>query len=446
MRVYNWKPYAAVFAKHCSDWNGKDARNKAVEICSAETLPIGPDHLRMYLSAWFRDNLCADTEQGDTVIHNGGESKSSWEEGKDSASFEYKGPQKISNFDEALEHCGVDLSVWEVERKVFNSWDTTLKDKAGNIVTRTNYQYKLWFKRKEAAQSPAKQAFERLIEKLDTYKAPIFQPLHGKRTGTLGIINIFDAHLDKLCRAIETGAESDSSLSENIRTFEQCFNVLLSDVSKSQPETIVIPLGNDLQQTIGPQNTTKRGTPQDVTDHFHDASDRIMWLILRCIDKARQIAPVKIIMIAGNHDEDAVYNLGRILQGTYRGIDTVEIDNSRTQRKYLRWGLNLFGFAHGDKEFNKVDKLPVTMSLERRADWAEIRFAEWYLGDKHHKQEHKFMRVKDFAGATVRFLRSISGDDKWHVDEQWIGVPKSAEAFIWSKDKGMVGTHQYNIL
>jgi hypothetical protein len=445
MRVYNWKPYATIFEQYCAEWDGKNAAAKAREISSSEALPIGPNELRMHLGAWYLDRFCADNEQGDTVVHNQGESKSSWEEGKDSASFEYKGPQKISNFEDALAHCGVDLSVWEVDRKVFNSWDTTLKDKAGNITTRTNYQYKLWFVRKALTVSPSKQAFERLIDKLDTYKAPIFQPMFRGNTGTLAILNIFDAHLDKLVRAIETGGE-DASLDENIRKFEQCFNTLLSDIAKGKPEKIVIPTGNDLQNTIGPVNTTKRGTPQDVTDHFHDASDKILWLLLRCFDKARQVAPVEIIMIAGNHDEDAVYGLGRALQAAYRDVEGITIDNSRTQRKYLRWGLNLFGFAHGDKEFNKIDKLPVTMSLERRADWAEIKFAEWYLGDKHHKQEHKFMRVKDFAGATVRFLRSISGDDKWHVDEQWIGVPKSAEAFIWTKDKGLITTHQYNIL
>jgi hypothetical protein len=53
MRVYNWKPYASVFERYCSDWDGKNATAKAKEISSTETLPIGPNELRMHLGAWF---------------------------------------------------------------------------------------------------------------------------------------------------------------------------------------------------------------------------------------------------------------------------------------------------------------------------------------------------------------------------------------------------------
>lgn len=85
--------------------------------------------------------LCPDTF-GDSEQRNVTESA-------EEAVYEYKGTKRITSFDEAVKHCGVDLSVWEIEKKVFNAWDVTMKDKAGMPVTRTNYQYKLWFKRKE---------------------------------------------------------------------------------------------------------------------------------------------------------------------------------------------------------------------------------------------------------------------------------------------------------
>lgn len=68
---------------------------------------------------------------------------------KGEAEWEYKGETVITTLQDALKFSQVDLSKWEVERHVFNSWDVTMKDKDGNSFKRTNYQVKVWFIRKE---------------------------------------------------------------------------------------------------------------------------------------------------------------------------------------------------------------------------------------------------------------------------------------------------------
>ena len=55
------------------------------------------------------------------------------------------------------------------------------------------------------------------------------------------------------------------------------------------------------------------------------------------------------------------------------------------------------------------------------------------------------MRNKDFIGCSVRFLRSISDIDKWHNDNCYIGIPKTAEVFIYDKEKGLKGNFPLNI-
>jgi hypothetical protein len=257
------------------------------------------------------------------------------------------------------------------------------------------------------------------------------------------IINLFDAHIDKMCYIDET--DKNSSVEENIRIFEMVFDELLTQCLVEEPEIIYFPVGNDFYNTNGSSNTTKRGTPQDVGIKSEESFKIGLNLYRRCIDKAAQKAKVVIPVIKGNHDQDKVFYLGVALEIAYEGNPHVVIDNTRHQRKYYKYGQNLFGFAHGDKEKNKVNNLPLLMAEERKQDWADTTYREWYLGDIHHKQEYKFMRGKDFIGCMVRFLRSIGTSDVWHYDEGYIGVPKTAEAFIWKKSGGMTGNLLKNI-
>jgi len=74
----------------------------------------------------------------------------SWDEKEGSAVYEYKGERSIRTLEEALEFSEVDLNEWEVERHVFNSWDVSMKNAEGTgAFKRTNYQVKVWFRRKQ---------------------------------------------------------------------------------------------------------------------------------------------------------------------------------------------------------------------------------------------------------------------------------------------------------
>lgn len=276
------------------------------------------------------------------------------------------------------------------------------------------------------------------------YKAPKVEICKSKNKGKYcAIINLFDAHIDKLCLLDET--DKNSSIEENIRVFEKAFDELLANCQTYNPETIYIPVGSDFWNSNNTAHTTKGGTPQDVIGKIHNNFKIGLSLYRRCIDKAAYYSDVVCPVLAGNHDEDMCYFLGTALEVAYENSPNVFIDNTRHQRKYYKYGQNLFGFAHGDKEKNKVANLPLLMAEERKHDWADTTYREWYLGDIHHKQEYKFLRGKDYVGCMVRFLRSVATSDKWHHDNGYIGVPKTAEAFIWSTDRGMKANFATNI-
>lgn len=284
---------------------------------------------------------------------------------------------------------------------------------------------------------------EELLKSIKEYVKPEHKVQYPKQNKNIAIINLFDAHIDKLCVISET--DKNSSLEENIATFEKSFDELLNAAIPYLPEMIVFPVGNDFYNTNGSSNTTKRGTPQDILVKSEDSFIVGVNVLRRCIDKASKYAKVYVPVIKGNHDEDKVFYLGQCLSFIYDNNPNVSVDASRHQRKYIKYGQNLFGFAHGDKEVSNISFLPLIMAEERKQDWASTSYREWFMGDKHHRFEYKFMRMKDFPGASVRYLRSVGTSDKWHYDQGYIGVPKTAELFIYDYNKGLKANFQTNI-
>lgn len=277
-----------------------------------------------------------------------------------------------------------------------------------------------------------------------------YAPKAHKLERTLGknkscaIINLFDAHIDKIT---VVGKQAGNTIEDNVTLFENTFDKLLSSiVSSCDPEMFIIPVGNDFFNSNVFSSTTVKGTPQRLNTSEQTAFRKGVELYRNCIDKARQYGDVKVVVIKGNHDAHTCFYLGECLSWIYDEDFAVEIDNSLNQRKYVQYGKNLFGFAHGDKEKNKVGNLPLIMAEEEKQAWANTEFREWYMGDIHHKQEFKFTRGQDFVGCMVRFLRSVGGiGDQWHEDQGFVGNRKTAEAFVWSAENGMEANFLLNI-
>lgn len=120
--------------------------------------------------------------------------KTEWTYNNDNAYFAGNTDKPITNLDEALSFCKVDLSVWEVERWQLKTWDTSAKVKSGNdtvIQTKTNYGVHVWFKRKITEQSVE---FDNLMsylrESFERTAVPYVVPSRG-----VGVVNMADFHI-----------------------------------------------------------------------------------------------------------------------------------------------------------------------------------------------------------------------------------------------------------
>lgn len=276
---------------------------------------------------------------------------------------------------------------------------------------------------------------EEFKQSIKEYVPPSYsKPHQSKLYKRTAIINLFDAHLDKISSTDVT--DENSTVEGNIYQFERSYEEILSSIAEKNPEKIIIPIGNDFWHTNDDKGQTKRGTyVGGATNMDHRLAFRIgLNLIRRTIDKARLVAPVKIITVLGNHDTDKTMYLLECLLLAYENQEDVEIVDSRKTRQYHRYGAWLFGFAHGDKIQNSKD-YPSLMStdLDAKKHWSDIKQGIFFLGHRHHEIRH------DYRGCSVLYLRSENPIDEWHWEKGYTAMRKTAYGFIYEFD----GSREY---
>lgn len=295
-------------------------------------------------------------------------------------------------------------------------------------------------------------AVQRLIDKhvepnLSPEQEPVlesedwFRINQGKR---LAVVNLYDAHLDKL--PIKSTCGVESTIEKNIAIFLNTIDRICTVIGNNDIDEIIFPVGNDLFHTNGFNSQTKKGTQIEYYGSPEDNYYAICDAITEAITKLAVIAKneVKVIMVKGNHDEDKITVLGYWLERIFKGTN-VQVDFLRKQRKYIKFGDNLLGFAHGDKEKSKIAQLPLIMATEAKELWGQTTHRKMYLGDLHHGFEYQFLKAKDMPGVEVEYLRSVGTTDTWHEDFGWIGVPKTAYLQIFDEKEGELIRQKFNI-
>jgi len=370
-----------------------------------------------------------------------------WDEGKDSATYEYKGTKEITNFEQAIAFSGVDLNVWEVERKTFNSWDVTMKQQVdGKVVPlkSTNYQFKLWFKRKKEEYTKDEFLSELRESLSEVAKSIAKKPIKAKpkNSGNALEVDVFDPHLGKLAWHEETGENYDIKIAK-----ERYLSAIDDLINKSKGydiEKVIYPLGNDFFHIDHMLGLTTKGTQLDTDVRWQKS-----WMIgravaVKSIEMLREIAPVEVKIIPGNHDFQRMFYLGDLLSVLYENCNNTEIDNAPTIRKFSRWGKCAIMFIHGDK--GRYNEYPLVMLRHIMNLGWNTEYHEVHTGHFHKTKKIEHMVADEFKGIIVRVLKSISGTDAWHDHSGFVDNIKGAEGYIYNKDEGLIGNIISNVI
>ena len=277
-------------------------------------------------------------------------------------------------------------------------------------------------------------------------KSENFAPVYGSisysedaYTGLMAEITMADHHFKKFAWAPET-RHGNYDLKIATRLYHKAVDVLLSRLRPYTIECFAYVIGHDALNSDNKQGFTTAGTPQNDDSRYQKGFAALRDANIRNIDLMRLIAPVKVIVVPGNHDELSSWHMGDSLQSWYRNCPDVEVDNDPTRVKYLRWGNVLLGLTHGDK--GKKKDYGLAMAQERKQDWAETTIREWHTGHLHKEQTLE-TTVDERMGVKVRVLPSLCGTDAWHSENFYIGNIRTTEAFVWDKGEGLIGSARY---
>jgi hypothetical protein len=277
----------------------------------------------------------------------------------------------------------------------------------------------------EALKGLAKQEIGRVPKAVST----------PKDTGILLEIATPDLHVGKLAHSIETGGRPyDVKIA--IATFERALEALVARTAIYNVEEILLVAGNDLFNSDSPENETTAGTAVSCDGRFHKTFHHVRNMMVKAVERLRQIAKVHVLIVPGNHDKLTAYHLGDSLECYFHADPQVRVTNTPAVRKYVEWGKCLIGFCHGDE--GRRTEYAQLMAVENPQAWGRTEYREIHTGH-YHKQQ-----LEEFHGVRVRILSALCPADDWHAAQGYIGAVRQAEAFVWSKAEGLLAQVYYN--
>jgi hypothetical protein len=345
---------------------------------------------------------------------------------------------RIQTLDELLTHCKVDTSIWEVERWVCNKWEmgTAVGEQSNKtIIVEPLFQIKATLVRRDNIVA-VKDELLKLKDEAKSYArvpTPVVRTVH--RSGNMLEINVPDSHFGKLAWGRETGDRPyDAAIAE--QTFLRAVETLIERSKGYKFEKVLFVVGNDLLNSDNMEGTTTKGTYVSTDGRYQKTFGVVRRTITKCIERLRQVAPVKVVLVSGNHDDLSVWHLGDSLECYFDRYEDVEVDNEPTYRKYHRHGNVLLMLTHGDK--GRRTDYPLLMATERPHDFGETLFRETHTGHTH------MTKLDEQHGVRVRVLPALCPPDAWHSENGFVGNQRNAEGYIWNEREGLIAQVFHN--
>jgi len=316
-----------------------------------------------------------------------------------------------------------------------SDWDVTLKLKDGDGESlphrETNHLYRIELTVKPIQEILSSEYVAKIFEDLEP---PEITPIKYKGGSMLLELPIMDLHLGKLAWGKETGEDYDLKIAEKL--YRATVLDILGKLKQCNLniEKIVFPVGQDFFHIDNSAATTTAGTAMDIDSRWQKIYATGVELLVWAIEQLRQIAPISVMYVPGNHDKVLSYCAVYTLHAHYEKCKSVNVDLSPTARKYVHYGVNLIGFSHG-KEGKRIEHL---MQQEQSKAWGDSIYREWHLGDLHHEE------AKEIGGLKIRRISSITATDAWHA-EKGFRATRMCQAFIWDKKKGRQFVFDSNI-
>jgi hypothetical protein len=320
-------------------------------------------------------------------------------------------PQDVRDLDTSSQFFDVPENGFFPSKLTTNFW--------GNS-SNPNHQFKAEWKPREADPADPEKLAEVFKSLTASYQPPSVKAAPAAHDGRTAILSVPDLHVGKIVWGKLTGSR-DYSPEIAVGLYRQAVVAHLAYFAPGELREIVLPIGEDFFNIDNMANTTTKGTPQQNDDTFRMIETGLS-AVYSVIEYCLMFAPVRVMMVSGNHDRLLSYMMGLAIEQRYRNVGTFEIDASPAKAKTYGRGSWAVMVVHPDK--SKPRDLAFSFATQHPELWAAAKYREILGGHLHHNKEMVFLSDQD-QGVKFLFLPSLCPADGWHTDKSFYSLEES---------------------
>jgi hypothetical protein len=260
---------------------------------------------------------------------------------------------------------------------------------------------------------------------------PTYEPVVNVQVNTyfptpsVGVLSVQDLHF---------GKEGNEQVISDFRN--AISNLILRAFRSHRLEKVIYVFGGDLLNMDTFQGQTTRGTPVDndmrAQDAYKVAFDSLYWSIHYIKGFCENL---HVVYLPGNHDRLSSYHMAHALSKVFQSDENITFDADYSERKVVTYGVNFFGFEHGDVNSRNT---PLVYATEYPKEWGSTVYRTCYTGHWHKKKTVEFVSEDETHGFSIKHLPSLSKSDYWHYHNKFTGSKRQAVMEIHDHDKGKV--------
>jgi hypothetical protein len=247
-------------------------------------------------------------------------------------------------------------------------------------------------------------------------------------------ISLSDYHLAK--RTVD----GDNSIEARAKRYLDVAQSLINKVvSNYHIDTVILPISNDFFHTDNYQHQTTNGTPQDTIMDYSEEYELGFSILVDTINMLRQYASqVVVVLVQGNHDRTKSFYLAHALDVFFKDALDVDFIREHSVVKGLMLGSTFIGWHHGNC---KIEDLPLLFATHPQysQSFGKAKYREVHTGDKHHYM------AKEVKGVRIQQMPSLSGTDRWHLDNNYVHSVRAALALVYDIELGKIAEFESRI-
>ena len=247
-------------------------------------------------------------------------------------------------------------------------------------------------------------------------------------------ISLSDYHLAK-----KTIDGDNSPKARANRYFSVAQSLICKVMNNHHIDTIVLPISNDFFHTDNYQHSTTNGTPQETIMDYSEEYELGFSLLVDTINMLRNCAnKVVVVLVQGNHDRTKSFYLAHGLSVFFKNDLDVEFIREHSVVKGITLGNTFIGWHHGNC---KLEDLPLLFATHPQysQQFGNAKYREVHTGDKHHYM------AKEVKGVRIQQMPSLSGTDRWHLDNNYVHSVRAALALVYDNELGKIAEFESRI-